>query len=795
MVVSDINKFFGKLGRKQIKYRWPILLAIFLFTVISCIGLGQLKLSANEENWFDNWDSIKEDTDRFKEIFGNDDYFSLMVRANDVMAPEVLKAIDRVSKRLEEEIPYADKVVSLTRHLSIPVANDEGFEIIDPFEKGIPEDADSLKAKVDLIMSRASLVNNVVSDDRKECWLILSFLPYEGGLEFATQNITPKIRDVVYSEEFKSDKYEFLPAGMSYTEMEEDEAAGSECAVRVGQGFLVMLICLIAFVRSLRGVVVPAVSTIFAIASVMGINGWLGLIGDSNMVALPVLLGMALSVGYSVHYINSFRQKFRVSGLRMESAIGAVEETGWPIFFTVLTTMVSLLSFLFAGIKPIRWIGGISAAIVFMVFVYVMVLIPILMSFGKNGTPDSGAVFAKGATKVDLGFRKLALRVCRRSASVAVILGAFIILQIPGAMNIDVNMDYTKTMGVKIPYVARLLDMLDGKLGSLYSYDVMIEFPENDALKNPENMHAIEKLETALGSLSLTKISGDSPRITSVTQMVKEINRTLNGDSLEYYKIPEDTDMLTQLLFLYEISDGEALFDKIDEDYKTLYIHVEMSGYDANEIVANMDSIYKFTEEILPNAKTSVVGEVMNYATMNGRLVKGLLRSFAGSFVMIAILMILAFGSVAAGLIGMIPNVAPVFVIGGIMGYFEMPLDMITMIVMPMILGIAVDDTIHMTNHIKYELERAGGFSHECYRKAICTTFQSIGKTLTMTTVILCTMFFVFVFSPMNALSRIGILSIAGLFAALIADYTLTPALIYMFRPFHKKENKQGEEK
>lgn len=788
MVISNINKVFGKIGRKQVAYRWPVLLAIFLFTVVSCLGLSQLKLSSNEEEWFDDWDSVKLDMDHFKEVFGNDDSFTMMVRADDVFDPEVLQAIDRVGKRLEAEIPYADKVVSLTSRLSIPVANDEGFEIIDPFEKGIPENLDSLKAKVDLIMSRTSLVNNIVSDDRKECWLVLSYLPFDGGIDFAVNNITPKIRDVIFADEFKSDKYKFLPAGMSYTEMEEGEVAGSECAIRVGLGFIISILCLIFFVRSLRGVVVPAISTVFAIASALGINGWIGLVGDQNIIALPVILGMALSVGYSVHYINAFRQKFRVSGNRKESAIQAVEETGWPIFFTVVTTMASLLSFLFAGIKPIRWTGGISAAIVFMVFVYVMVLIPILMSFGKDGKPDPSFALSQGATKMDLNFGKLALKVCTKAVPVAIIVGVVMLLQIPGATKIDVNMDYTKTMGVKIPYVARLLDMLDGKLGSLYSYEVMIEFPEGDALKEPANMKSIEQLEESLGGLSLTKISGEKPRVTSITQMVKEMNRTLNGDSLEYYKIPDEADMLTQLLFLYEISDGEALFDKIDEDYKTAYIHVEMANYDANEIVKNLDSIKVAATKFLPNAKVSVVGEVMNYATMNGRLVKGLLRSFAGSFVMIAILMILAFGSVSAGLIGMLPNIAPVCLIGGIMGYFGMPLDMITMIVMPMILGIAVDDTIHMTNHIKYELERVGNNDRESYKMAIKATFQSIGKTLAMTTIILCVMFFIFVFSPMNALSRIGILSIAGLFAALIADYTLTPALIYIVRPFNKKK-------
>ena len=783
MQVSRINKVFARLGRFQVKFRWLILLATILVTLAACLGLPQLQMTASEEEWFDDWDKVKIDQAHFNDVFGSDDGYMVMVRANDVFAPEVLSAIDRLSKRLENEVPYADRVVSLTHNLSIPIANNEGFEVIDPFESGIPTDSAQLAAKKSLIMSRESLVNNIVSDDAKETWVILSLKSYEGGIDFGKDSIAPFARNVILSDEFKSDKFEMLPTGMSYTEMEENEVISRECAMRIIIGFAVMLACLILFVRSLRGVIVPAIATVGGIASVLGVNAWLGIIGDESMVALPVLLGMALSVGYSIHYINSFRMHFRRTGNRRESVINAVEETGWPILFTVITTVASLISFLFAGIRPIRWIGGISAGIVFMVYLYVIILIPILMSFGKNAKPDPTEVKAAGATKADILFEFFGRKVCRHSGIVAAISAAIMLAQIPGVMNIDVNMDYTKTMGEKIPFVTRLMDMLSGKLGSLYDFNVMVEFNESDALKNPANMKRIEALEQKLGTLQLTKISGDKPRVQSVTRLVKEMNRTLNADSTEYYKIPDAQDMLTQLLFLYEISDADALFERMDEDYKTTFIHIELSGYDAKKIVEDLDSAKSYAAQIFPDAKTSIVGEVVNYAEMNGKLVNGLLRSFGGSFVIIAIMMILAFGSIKAGLIGMIPNVAPVLLIGGVMGYSGMPLDMITMIVMPMILGIAVDDTIHMNNHIKYGYERTGS-----YKKALLLSYREIGKTMGMTTFILCAMFFVFIFSPMGALHNVGLLSIVGLAAALVADYTLTTALVYVTKPYGKEK-------
>ncbi len=781
MHVSRVNKVFARLGHFQIKFRWLILLATVIVTVLACLGLPQLQMTSSEEEWFDDWDKVKIDQAHFNEKFGSDDGYMVMVRADNVFAPEVLQAIDKLSRRLENEVPYADRVVSLTHNLSIPVANDEGFEVIDPFEDGIPDNPQELEAKKKLILSRESLVNNIVSDDAKETWIILSLKSYEGGVDFGKDSIAPFAREVIYSDEFKSDKFEMLPTGMSYTEMEENEVISKECAVRIGFGFLVMLICLILFVRSFRGVVVPAIATVGGIATVLGINAWLGIIGDESMVALPVLLGMALSVGYSIHYINSFRMHFRRTGNRRESVICAIEETGWPILFTVITTVASLLSFLFAGIRPIRWIGGISAGIVTMVYLYVIILIPILMSFGKNAKPDPTQVKSAGATKADILFEFFGRKVCRHSVIVAVISAAVMLLQIPGMMRIDVNMDYTETMGEKIPFVMRLKDMLSGKIGSLYDFNVMVEFEDDDALKDPANMKRIEELEQKLGTLQLTKISGDKPRVLSVTRLVKEMNRTLNADSIEYYKIPDEQDMLTQLLFLYEISDPDALFERMDENYKTTFIHIELAGYDANKIVEDLDSAKSYSAQIFPDAKVSVVGEVVNYAEMNGKLVGGLLHSFGGSFVIIAIMMILAFGSIKAGLIGMIPNVAPVLLIGGVMGYSGMPLDMITMLVMPMILGIAVDDTIHMNNHIKYGFERTGS-----YRQALLLSYREIGKTMGMTTFILCAMFFVFIFSPMGALHNVGLLSIVGLGAALLADYTLTTALVYLAKPYGK---------
>ena len=778
MKVSSINKFFEKAGAWQLRFRWRILAALCALSVVCLAGLPKFKMASDDEAWFEDWEQVKVDSDQFKEIFGSDDAIMVMVRADDVFKPEVLQGIERLGKRLEEEVPYADEVTSLMT-AEIPIGTEDSIEIKNPFENGIPSDPAELEAKKKFILSRESICDNLVSADAKETWVILSLENYEGGMEFAAEGIARYAQKVIRDEAKKANgAYELKPMGMSYSEMEENDVIEHETKIRVLSGFVVMILCLLLFVRSLRGVIVPLLATTVGIGSVLGLSAHLGIVADSNMVTLPILLGMALSVGYSVHYVNSFRMHFRRTGLRKDSVVKAVEESGWPILFTVITTMASLVSFLFAGIEPIRWMGGASTAIVFAVYLYVILLIPILMSFGKDGKVQEGAASKTGATKADLAFESFGKLVEKRKKLVAVLSFAAVLALAPGLFRITVNMDYIEMMGKKIPYVARILDTLSGPLGSLYSYDVMVRDGDPNAFKSAENFKKLEELESALGKLKLTKISGTKPRVTSGCQMMKEINRMFNNDQKEFYAVPDDDAVIAQNLVFYA-PNFDDWFDIEGEDYGTTRVHVELLGYDANIIVEDINSAKAKAAELFPDAKISIVGEVVEYAEMNHKLVSAELKSFSFSLVVIAVLLILAFSSAKTGLIGMIPNLAPVLVVGGVMGYAGFSLDMLTMTIMPMILGIAVDDTIHFINHIKYHYEFTGD-----YAKSVTVSFREIGKTMGMTTFILCAMFLMYTFSPMGCLFRVGLLAMIGLSSALVADYTLTPALILLTKPF-----------
>ena len=788
MKVLEINKAFRKFGEIQVKFRWLFLLAMFVITAVGLSGLRKFVAEDLQEDWFGDKEKIKLATDRFEETFGNEDVITVLVQTKDVFDSDVLNMIDRLGNEMMETIPYARDVMSVVE-VSVAKGTDDGMQVVTPFEDGIP-DTHTAEGKAEMesikkfLLSREAIANKLVSEDATETWVILNLYGYgeeDNKARTGMYKAGRAAHKLLDDPKWQSDKWNLICAGTPYTECEETDVMQKEMSRNLISGFIAMIICLILFVRSLRGLIVPLFSTVGGIGVVFGFMSYFGIVADQNMMTIPILLGMALSVGYSIHYINSFKLHFRQTGIRKESVIMSVEETGWPLFFTALTTIASLISFALVDIGPLKWLGLTSSATVLVIFLYAIILIPVLLSFGKDKKKEESATTQK-VTKADLAFESFGKRVLKHSKAVLIVGFAMIVVFIPGIFKIRVTLDYIEMLGLKIPYIARLAKLQNTQLGSVYSYKILIEYPDVDEFKKPERMFALEKLENTLGNLSLTRKSNGKPRVKSVLDIVKETNRMLNGDDPAYYSIPDDENLLTQELFLYEITGGSRLYDWLNADYNMAYVNVNLATYDSSQIASNIADAEKAAEELFPGAEVSAIGAVAEFAEMNGKIVRGELKSFAGSFIMIAAMLILVFMSIRTGLIGMIPNVTPVIILAGIMGYFRFQLDMMTMTVMPMILGIAVDDTIHFINHVKYYYEVHGN-----YKDAILRTYLEIGKTMCMTTVIICAMFLIYAFSPMTTMHRIGMLSIIGLTAALVADYLMTPVLIYVTKPFGKE--------
>lgn len=784
MRVTQLNSFFRTLGTLQLKYRSVVLAVFALITVVCCAGLSKFKIVNGSDGWYGDADKLKINKDKYEKIFGNSHSVGILFESEDVFSEESLKVIESIGNRMLSEIPFADKLSSLIE-VDVPIGNEEGFEVVKPFGNGIPSDPESLKKGRDIIMRGTektnALINTMVSEDGRETWISLTLLPYTGDVDEASYSVGYALYDIINSDEFKSENYTLYGTGQPYYDALEEIYEVPDLLLRVGLGFVVMVLFLIIFVRTPLGVIIPTFATTGAIASVLGGMSYFNVKADTSLLTLPILLGMALSIGYSIHYINIFKIEFRRTGKRKDSCVKVVEECGWPVFFTVLTTIASLISFALVDMKPVSWVGKTSSLVVLAVYVYIAVLIPIFMSFGKDRSPDTRT--QNGCTKIDMAFAKWADVAWKKRWLVIAVSAVVFAICIPNIFKITVNTDYIQTVGIKVPYIRQLKSLLEKTLGNQYSYSIMISYDEEDSFKQPEKMKSLEEFQKFLGTLSLTKISGETPRVNSIIDIIKEMYRALNEGKDEYYIIPEDEYVLAQIMELSSIELNKDFSICMDDEFKVVAIEVDMKLFSENEALENVSEINQKFAELFPDAECTILGDMIEYAEMSRRMVRGELKSFGFSFIIIAVMLIIAFSSIRTGLIAMIPNIAPVIIIAAVMGRCNFPLDFVTVTVMPMILGIAVDDTIHLTTHLKYGLEK-----HGSYITAMEDACREIGTSMFMSTFILCSIFAVYVFSPIKYLFVIGILSITGLATALIADYTITPVLLYIIKPFGKEK-------
>ena len=414
---------------------------------------------------------------------------------------------------------------------------------------------------------------------------------------------------------------------------------------------------------------------------------------------------------------------------------------GWPVLFSALTTFAALLSFLAIPMQPMRFIGIATSSCVMLAFFIAITLMPVLLSFGKNGKPHP-KVQETGGRWLDHQLGRLGESVLRHGTLILWIAGLLTAALIYQFTKIETAFDIERTMGRKIAYVNNLLEVGESELGSIYTYDVMIDLPEDGLTKSPAMLVRLDSLAQKAESYKLTK------RTTTVLNILKDLNQTLHEGDAAYYRIPTNPEEVAQLLLLYENAGGSEAEYWIDYDYRRLRLMVEISSFDSGEVERELNDIV----------------------------------SFAISLLIIGILMMLVFGSVRIGLSGLIPNITPALVVGGLMGWLGYPLDMMTATIMPMLLGLAVDDTIHFINHGHLEFDRRGN-----YRDAILRSFRTIGTPIILTSVVICANFAIYMTSEGLSFIHMGLLSVAGIVSALVADLCVTPVLFQKFRLFGKE--------
>lgn len=785
MKIEKINRKFRQTAEWILRHRLLVTGLFALLVAFSFVGTKRIVMKTSFDDYFVSDDPMLLKTDEFKSIFGNDYYVAVLVKNKDVFSKRSLTLIRELSNELKDSLSYADKVTSLT-DLEFAVGTEEGMTIEQIVPEQIPSDAASLKEIRRKAYSKPYLSKKLVSKDGTMTWIMVKLRPFPADSVWKkTSDIAP---DMVTGKEAgriitKAKYAELSPnaAGMPYMSYEKFVYLKGEMGRLFAIAFLVSIVVMLVVTRSLRGVVAPLITSICALIIGFGIIGWTGLYIDMSTAMIAVILTFACSIAYNIHLYNFFKTRFVETGRRKASITDAVGETGWGVLLSGLTTVAAMMTFLSMSIVPMKAIGLNTSLCLLSVLLTCLVVTPVLLSLGRDRKPHANMSHSFEGYVGDHfeRFGGFVMRNHRRIVVVSLVLTLFCGI---GLFSIEPAFDVEKTMGRKVEYVKKFLDLCDTELGSMYSYDLMITLPHADDAKKPENLKRLDKLATITEGYLLTK------RHNSVTDIIKDMNCTLNGGKQQFYRIPDDADMVAQLLLLYENAGGTESEYWMDYDYRRLRLQVEIKNYNSNEAEKEMDALQAEARRLFPQAHISMVGNIPQFTVMQQYVERGQMWSMLLSVLVIGMILVLVFSSWKVGLVGMIPNLAPAVIVGGMMGWLDYPLDMMTASLIPMILGIAVDDTIHFINHSHVAYDRCGD-----YGGAIRSTFRTEGLAIVMSTVVVSATFAGFMSSNATQMVNWGILAVAGMVSALLADLFLTPILFKYLRVFGKEKKTNSQ--
>lgn len=771
--IEAINRRSVGLSKAILKRRNLFLAIMALVLACSAYGLKQLKTDTDDSHYFDEGDALLIAKDYMASIFGNDNFCAVLLKTDNVFAPGVLKSIREMGKELLDSVPYADDVVSVT-DMEFTQGTEDGLDVSDIVPSVIPESPEELEAIRNAVMAKPSLKNRLVSEDSRYAWVMLRLKNIPDGTvdehgEFIEMVIGRKVNEIAGQE-----KYAYLhpqTTGWPVINLEKRNFMAKEMPRLIGLSLLFVVILLSVVLRSVRGVIFPLFLGGAGLAIVLGMQGLLGISTDPLVMLMPIFLSFSMAICYSLYFINFFRWEFHRTGQRRWSLEHAAGETGWPIFFSAFTTSVSLLSFCFVNLRPIRWVGVTSATLTILLFVLTIILLPILLSYGK----DKPAVARKKEKDswLDAFMKRMGSRVLDYPKLIFSVAALAVIVSAAGLFRVEVAFDLRRSFGTDVPYVDRICRISETPLGSLYSFGVGIEFPNEDEARLPENLRKLETLTNRIREFPLTK------KVHSVVDILKDLNLVLNANDPAHYVLPGSREEIAQVLLLYENAGGTEAERWIDYEYKRLRIMIEIDDYNSGEAARELNAIRQWGAELFPGAKVILTGTLCQFTQIQDYVSWGQVRSVFMSMLTISMIMALAFASLRIGLIAMIPNLLPAFSVCAVMGFFNIPLDMMTVTVIPMLLGLAVDDTIHFINHCQLEFMRTGN-----YRESVRRTFLSTGKAMLLTSCVLSLSFMAYAFSKMVIFVHMGVLVTIGVVVAVMCDYFITPNLIVRLKAF-----------
>ena len=695
--------------------------------------------------------------DRFLERFGHDDWVVAALLVDDVFTPENLARLQRMTLRLGE-LDGVKRVSSLAN--TRDVQRIEGQVVVRPFYETPPAEPAALAALRGAALSNPFLIGNLVSRDGRAAVVVIEPEPMTER-EFLHRGLDRAIERVAGEA---ADGARVVVAGPPIV-----KAVTARMLVRdlwlAGPGtfFFMALVALLTF-RTARGVLVPMLSIGIAQLWTIGI---VVSTGRSLTLVTSIVPPLVNTVGfaYVVHVLAEYDTVLRARDARAgpEAVARALRGVALPVFMCAATTAIGCLSLCTSLLPVIREFGVFSALGVISAFVASVTVAPACLALWPGATrtaEDRGSLMLEGLAA------RVALFDVRHSTAILLATAVFSVLAFAALPRIRVSTSLVSNFQEGHP-IREGIDAFDQMFDGSMTLRAVIEGGSRDAFKEPANLRVLEQTQRWIEAQP--EVGGT----TSLADHLKTVSRAFRGGGDEALALPDSRRLVAQLLhFLWD----ERLETVVDRRFESAAILVRAPYADSREVSALIERIEAHLRELPQPLTGHVTGNTAMIVRTIDRIAISQALNLATASIAIVLLLVVYFRSVRLGLLALIPNVLPVLAFFAALGLSGITLNVTTSLIATIVLGVAVDDTIHF--FVRYDwIARA----FRDAEKGAVEALRAVARPVSSTNLALILGFLVLGTSQLKHQVEFGLLAAGALSFGWLMDLFLTPALAYRF--------------
>jgi predicted RND superfamily exporter protein len=756
-----MNWIEKQIGEFVIRKKWWILFIAIIIGLITTAGTQFLSFNNDTRVFFSEKNPQLQALEELENTYNkiSSVFFAIAPRDGDVFTKVTLAAVEQLTEN-SWQIPHSTRVNSITNFQYTFVEDD------DLLVENLVQNANSMsKTDVDRIrkmaLSEPQLVNTLLSPSGHATGISVDIiLPGKSIKE--TPEVAAYVRDMADQFREENTQIDIYLTGTILSDTAFGEISQRDMSTLTPLMFLMLLIIAGFALRSFTGFFSTLIIIVTSMLTGMGLAGWTGISLTSASAVAPTII-LTLALADSIHILTTMFQQMRQGKSKSKAIVESLRINFKPVFITSVTTAIGFLSMNFSDAPPFRDLGNIVAMGVIAAFMYSIFFLPSLMAVLPIRLKTRNYVrhsFLNNLSNVLINKRKVVFW----GMSIA------IVLLITGISSIEFNDQFIKYFSEEID-IRRAADFVEINLRGGDEIQYSLKSGETGGISDPEYLKTIE--EFAEWYRNQSKVV----HVATITDIMKRLNRDMNGGDEFYYRIPESRELAAQYLLVYEMSlpFGHDLNNQINVDKSATRMIVSLKDVNTNEL-KEMDKKARHWLRVNASEKMNTYGSGLSiiWAHISERNINSMLGAALGALLLISAILIFALRSFKLGLLSLIPNLAPAFMAFGIWGLIVGRVGLGLSIIASMTLGIVVDDTVHfMSKYLRARRE-----NHMNPQNAVRYSFKTVGTALWVTSFALVAGFMILTFSDYKMTSDMGLMSAITITLALVLDFIYLPVLL-----------------